>query len=61
MTAPLRDFTAADEENFIQDPFCDDPDEGPEYVWRWTHQNMWPDKFVNHYSTCAFRDWAYVM
>ncbi|KAL2831313.1 hypothetical protein BJY01DRAFT_254324 [Aspergillus pseudoustus] len=58
---PLKDLTAAEEQELVRQPLYSDPDTGPELVWRWAHQNQECSQFVFSLSQAPLREWAYVM
>ncbi|KAJ0415330.1 hypothetical protein BJY00DRAFT_293721 [Aspergillus carlsbadensis] len=58
---PLKDLTAAEENELVRQPRYPDPDPGPERVWRWAHQDQDCSQFVFSLSQAPLREWAYVM
>jgi hypothetical protein len=56
----LEDFTQENERAHIRPSFFEDPDSGPEYVWRWAHQEVTSRQFVNTNERRHLREWGYV-
>ncbi|KAH6669043.1 hypothetical protein B0J14DRAFT_658055 [Halenospora varia] len=56
----LCNFTDAHERRYVGQPFFQDQDGGPEYAWRWAHQESRSKRFMWTGQTSCLRRWGYV-